>query len=97
MEISHFAENIGKSLVNPKSKKSVESGNLKKIKNERITKFVNKKINIPRVFFEPLFMQDPDKLKKYILGGKKNDIFYTIQQMTPGAMLQTWENNMNMI
>ena len=50
MEISHFAENIRKSLDNPKSKKSVESGNLKKIKNERITKFVNKKINIPRVF-----------------------------------------------
>jgi hypothetical protein len=89
MEISLFKTNI-KSLNMPKEKKSITADNLRNFNKERIANLSS----VPRVFFEPLFLQDPDKLKKYIAAGEEKECIFYNKETVPVVEEEsctTWE------
>ena len=94
MEISNLTEDI--EGVYPSNWKKINKTDLNKLiksrNNKRLSRLDEKEI--PRIFFEPLFLQEPEILKKYITGEEEEEELFYNKEYIPSSSdysLEDWE------
>ena len=86
-DINIFYPNQKKKLGKKELSKLIESRN-----GDRLSVLGSE---IPRIFFEPLFLQEPERLKEYIVGEQKGNEFFYNKLNVPGSTerpLEEWED-----